>query len=365
MAKITQEINLEVAKPNLFQAIVAKQSDYGSRYLKVTFVNNGDKIYIEPTLTATINAERPDGASKRFDAVVNDDGTVTAPLTGWMLELEGFVNCDISVMTEDGRLTTTDFSINVNEAACSDGDISDDEDYDVLKELIEEVEALKEDIDVNIPVADKNGTAGIVRIKPSYGITLGRYNDDSQENDTICTVSATSDEITAKKNTFKPITPSNLDYAVKKALTNSLIEWTDEEKKAVRDLLGIVNEEDYILKDYVLQGQSVDVTEKTGQLKTGDKYVMRFIRSSGTNRVEVDNVEATVKLQAITPDLACDCAVWKFYEMGWDKTVWLVLYTDSYNWTNTYFSVWKGDEDIAYERCDDELWGDTVTIRRA
>lgn len=157
MAKIIQEINLEVAKPNLFQAIVAKQSDYGSRYLKVTFVNNGEKINIEPTLTATINAERPDGASKRFDAVVNDDGTVTAPLTGWMLELQGFVSCDISVMTEDGRLTTTDFSINVNEAACSDGDISDDEDCDVLKELIVQVETLVEDIETKLENGDFNG----------------------------------------------------------------------------------------------------------------------------------------------------------------------------------------------------------------
>lgn len=142
MAKIIQEINLEVAKPNLFQAIVAKQNDYGSRFLKVTFVNNGEKINIDSTLTATINAERPDGASKRFDAVVNNDGTVTAPLVGWMLELQGMVTCDISVMTDDGKLTTTDFSINVNEAACSDEDISADEDTDVLKELIAEMETM-------------------------------------------------------------------------------------------------------------------------------------------------------------------------------------------------------------------------------
>lgn len=142
MAKIIQEINLEVAKPNLFQAIVAKQNDYGSRFLKVTFVNNGEKINIDATLTATINAERPDGASKRFDAVVNNDGTVTAPLTGWMLELQGLVSCDISIMTEDGKLTTTDFSINVNEAACSDDDISADEDTDVLKDLINQLDTM-------------------------------------------------------------------------------------------------------------------------------------------------------------------------------------------------------------------------------
>ena len=66
-----------------------------------------------------------------------------------MLELQGFVNCDISVMTEDGRLTTTDFSINVNEAACSDGDISDDDDYDILNEKG------NEGVLVNIPHTNK------------------------------------------------------------------------------------------------------------------------------------------------------------------------------------------------------------------
>ncbi len=146
MAKIIQEINLEVAKPNLFQAVVAKQSDYGSRYLKATFVNNGEKINLDPKLRATINAKRPDGLSKKFESIVNSDGTVTAPLTSWMLEKSGLVTCDISVLTEEGKLTTTDFSIHVNVAACSDGDISQDADYDLLKELIEQVETLDAEI---------------------------------------------------------------------------------------------------------------------------------------------------------------------------------------------------------------------------
>ncbi len=320
MAKIIQEINLEVAKPNLFQAVVAKQSDYGSRYLKATFVNNGEKINIEPTLKATINAKRPDGVSKRFDAVVNSDGTVTAPLTSWMLELTGLVTCDISVMTGEGRLTTTDFSINVNIAACNDDDISNDEDYDILKELIEQVETLEEeietklengdfkgekgdkgdagvikfivvnrlpdeDIDVNAiylvrnnnddvsnlyneyiytrdnlwetigsaavevdltdyvkntQYADNQGNAGILRLKANYGITSGRYNASSPATgDTICITTSSNGEIKARMDRFKPITPSNIDYAVKCALTDSKITWSNEEVQKAQNLLGI------------------------------------------------------------------------------------------------------------------------------
>ena len=36
MAQITREITVDVAKSNIFQAIVAKQNDSNSRFLKVS-----------------------------------------------------------------------------------------------------------------------------------------------------------------------------------------------------------------------------------------------------------------------------------------------------------------------------------------
>ena len=79
MAKITQPINLEVAKPNIFQALVAKQNDCNSRFLQVTLVHNGEKIEIDPTSLVTINADRNDGESKTFEGIANNDGTATVP----------------------------------------------------------------------------------------------------------------------------------------------------------------------------------------------------------------------------------------------------------------------------------------------
>ena len=38
MIQIIQDITVEVAKPNFFQAIVAKQFDSNSRFLKATFM---------------------------------------------------------------------------------------------------------------------------------------------------------------------------------------------------------------------------------------------------------------------------------------------------------------------------------------
>ena len=53
-------------------------------------------------------------------------------------------------------------------------------------------------------------------------------------------VGATNANIDSKI-TSKPITPSNLDYAVKAGMTTNALEWTDEEKQAARDLIGAVD----------------------------------------------------------------------------------------------------------------------------
>lgn len=123
MAVIIQEIKVEVAKKNLFPALIAKQYDYNSRFLKATLCDNGEPITINPTSTVTINANRPDGTCKRFPGVSNDDDTVTVPLDAWMLKLPGIVYCDISV-TKPGEnmLTSTSFSIDVEPAAAFEED---------------------------------------------------------------------------------------------------------------------------------------------------------------------------------------------------------------------------------------------------
>ena len=140
MAIITKAVSLETTQQNLIQAIIAKQSDCNSRFLKVTFLNEGVTIPLESSSKVTINAERKDGASKSFFGVVNEDNTATVPLHSWILELDGTVNCDISIIgTDESRLTTTGFVVLVEKAANSGEDISTDPQYDVLANLIESV----------------------------------------------------------------------------------------------------------------------------------------------------------------------------------------------------------------------------------
>ena len=146
MVQIIKKISLEVSKPNLIQAIVAKQYDNNSRFLQVTLIHEGKKIEIAPTSTILINAKRNDGTEKPFAGEANNDGTATVPLTYWMLELEGEVWCDVSVIDTEGRkLTSTNFELLVEKASCSNSDITEDENYDVLIKLIEDVNKAKPD----------------------------------------------------------------------------------------------------------------------------------------------------------------------------------------------------------------------------
>lgn len=141
---ITREISVDVAKRNVFSAIVAKQFDTNSRFLKVTLTNLGDVLTVPATATVVINALREDGQSSSFLGTANGDGTVTVPLTQWMLELDGEVKCDISVVNaEESKLTSTMFILAVEEATYSGDEIADDENYDLLVSLLSEVAECK------------------------------------------------------------------------------------------------------------------------------------------------------------------------------------------------------------------------------
>ncbi len=170
MAQIIHEISIEVSKPNLFQAVVAKQHDCNSRFIKATIVNNGEKIDISSASTVTINARRSDGKAGSYEGVVNDDSTVTVPLHSWILENEGFVDCDISTIKENGendeKLTTTKFLVFVEKASCGSDDIVNDPQYDVLTDLIEQVKKLSpSEMDTELSETSENAVQNKVIAK--------------------------------------------------------------------------------------------------------------------------------------------------------------------------------------------------------
>lgn len=140
MAEIVKSLSLDVSVQNRIQAILAKQYDTNSRFLQVQLTDNGEPIHVESSSVVTINAARADGEAKAFAGVVNADGTLKVPLTYWMLELDDKVSCDVSVVDANGRrLSTLNFTIEVEHANYAGDDISEDENYDLLLTLLTEV----------------------------------------------------------------------------------------------------------------------------------------------------------------------------------------------------------------------------------
>lgn len=142
VTQIIREITVDVAQTNTLRAITAKQNDLNSRFLKIHITNGGTPIEVDPSAIVTMNVKRTDDISKPFKGSVNDDGSVTVPLTSWMLELAGSINCDVSIIapTASQKLTTMQFSIYVEEAVYPQSELENDENYDLLVELLDAAE---------------------------------------------------------------------------------------------------------------------------------------------------------------------------------------------------------------------------------
>ena len=138
--KITKEITLDVSRLNRFQSIIAKQNDKDSRYLKVSVAEEGNVLIIPSSAKVTITATRPDKLSSSFLGEVNEEGKAIVPLSPWMLELDGSLSCEVSIITEESVLTTTSFNVDVepNESS-GNSDVTQDPNYDILVELIQKV----------------------------------------------------------------------------------------------------------------------------------------------------------------------------------------------------------------------------------
>jgi len=65
MAEITKSLSVDVAKKNTFQAIVAKQGDTASRFLKIQLMNEGEPISVDSSSSVlsmpveAMNSQRP------------------------------------------------------------------------------------------------------------------------------------------------------------------------------------------------------------------------------------------------------------------------------------------------------------------
>ena len=138
MAESNIHIQLDTVRKNNIKLIYAVQHDYGARYLTVEMTSDGKAEKVSPTAAVSINAKRSDGRKNAFSGVVNADGTVTVPVTDWMLDVEGEVVCSVAVVESGKRLTTTHFYMQAQESVWdgTSAPSDDDPNRDVILEII-------------------------------------------------------------------------------------------------------------------------------------------------------------------------------------------------------------------------------------
>ena len=103
-----------------------------------------------------------------------------------------------------------------------------------IKEIDDKIDRAELDEYVKNTDYAAQGKPGVVNVDPTnFGI--GAYPTSG----ILYITPASEAQIDAKTHERRPITPSNLDYAVKKGLADNKLEWTDDEKKAAREQIGV------------------------------------------------------------------------------------------------------------------------------
>lgn len=135
--KIIKECTLDCARFNSFKTYIAKQNDSNSRFVKVTLADDGEPLTVDDGNLVFFNVKRSDSKTKIFEGSI-EDGKLMIPIPNWALEKEGIIECDISVLNSDTqeRLSSTKFQMMVESCVADSEEVSKDENYDFLFELI-------------------------------------------------------------------------------------------------------------------------------------------------------------------------------------------------------------------------------------
>lgn len=153
--EVVQQIALDLCYENSFQTILTKQLDENSRFLNIRITERGEERDVPLGSSILINIRRADDEEKSFFGAVNEDGTIKVPLPNWMLLVEGKHVCNISIIREGRKSSTLNFYVYSEFAPNSSLGTEEDEEYDVLKKIITDIENLS-------PVARTGNIADLI-----------------------------------------------------------------------------------------------------------------------------------------------------------------------------------------------------------
>lgn len=129
---------LDTFQRNKIAPLVVPKGDYGARVIQARIKDYGKPISVGIDDAVSIVAKRSGGGdSLAFSGRANQDGTVTVPVTQWMLDIpDDDVVCHIVVTGNDYQYSTTSFLIQPQEKENPNEISEDDPRVDVVTEVL-------------------------------------------------------------------------------------------------------------------------------------------------------------------------------------------------------------------------------------
>ena len=135
---LVANLTLDTTRKNNIPPLIVPQGDYGARVIRAVITEQGKPVTVESAAAVSIVAERSgDGEALAFSGKVNEDGSVTVPVTQWMLDVpENDVTCHVVVTGSDYQYSTTSFLIEPQKKANPTEITPDDPRKDVVTEVL-------------------------------------------------------------------------------------------------------------------------------------------------------------------------------------------------------------------------------------
>ena len=131
-----QNLVLDINKKP-FQTITANKGEVGSRFIRITIVDNSTPIDLTG-VTVSLYAKKPDG-KKVFNSVTVEDkanGVVLAELTSQILSVSGLVRLTLLLVKNGSKLASKQFLVNVDESIVDDEAIESTNEFTALVDAL-------------------------------------------------------------------------------------------------------------------------------------------------------------------------------------------------------------------------------------
>lgn len=326
---IIAQIKLDTYRDNNIPILKIPQGDYLGRRLKVFITALGERVKLSSSDAVTVTALRSDGASKNFTGMVDvSDGSAMIPIERWMLDIEGDVECWVSVLRGDSKYSTNKFLVEVqySPGAETSGELDLTPEDQVVVEINAKINTLDSalnslafNLDVtnsNMNAADKALNESITAVSDKVNSSNTKYNARFSKVEGDLNALSEKEEADYKANRLismeliRPYADSKRALVLKQASYNIIfdyttfpiykkgtefikgrvpmfLKWYDVTEATFRDyndlvLFGIVRSYDASHELY-----TITMTQENSVLYEGPGYDVYFAESDNTKLVPI------------------------------------------------------------------------------